>query len=55
MNGKVRGKATVARDLDKDSMIAAAKLDDNVQNFIAEKTIRKVIAIPGKFVNIVVG
>jgi len=55
VNGKVRGKATVARDLDKDSMIAAAKLDDNVQNFIAEKTIRKVIAIPGKFVNIVVG
>ncbi|MBZ6008044.1 leucine--tRNA ligase [Leuconostoc gelidum subsp. aenigmaticum] len=55
VNGKVRGKATVGRDLDKDSMIAAAKLDDNVQNFIAEKTIRKVIAIPGKFVNIVVG
>ncbi|WP_294977045.1 leucine--tRNA ligase [uncultured Leuconostoc sp.] len=55
VNGKVRGKATVARDIDKDSMIAAAKLDDNVQNFIAEKTIRKVIAIPGKFVNIVVG
>lgn len=55
VNGKVRGKATVARDLDKDSMIAVAKLDDNVQNFIAEKTIRKVIAIPGKFVNIVVG
>ncbi|WP_370673003.1 leucine--tRNA ligase [Leuconostoc lactis] len=55
VNGKVRGKATVARDIDQDGMIAAAKADDNVQKFIADKTIRKVIAIPGKFVNIVVG
>lgn len=55
VNGKVRGKATVARDIDQDSMIAAAKSDDNVQNFIAGKAVRKIIAIPGKFVNIVVG
>lgn len=55
VNGKVRGKSTVARDIDQDGMIAAAKADDNVQKFIADKTIRKVIAIPGKFVNIVVG
>ena len=55
VNGKVRGKATVARDIDQDGMIAAAKADDNVQKFIADKTIRKVIVIPGKFVNIVVG
>ena len=55
VNGKVRGKVTVACDIDQDGMIAAAKADDNVQKFIADKTIRKVIAIPGKFVNIVVG
>ena len=55
VNGKVRGKAIVARDIDQDGMIAAAKADDNVQKFIADQTIRKVIAIPGKFVNIVVG
>ena len=36
-------------------MIAAAKADDNVQKFLVDQTIRKVIAIPGKFVNIVVG
>jgi leucyl-tRNA synthetase len=35
-------------------MVEAAKADDNVQNFINGKEIRKVIAIPGKFVNIVV-
>ena len=55
VNGKVRGKATVAIDIDKDAMVEAAKADDNVQNFIKGKEIRKVIAIPGKFVNIVVG
>ncbi|MGR8772473.1 leucine--tRNA ligase [Leuconostoc citreum] len=55
VNGKVRGKATVARDINQDDMITAAKADDNVQNFITGKTVRKVIAIPGKFVNIVVG
>lgn len=55
VNGKVRGKATVTRDVDKDSMIALAKEDDNVQNFITGKTVRKIIAVPGKFVNIVVG
>ncbi len=54
INGKVRGKATVARDINQDDMITAAKADDNVQNFITGKTVRKVIAIPGKFVNIVV-
>ncbi|MFT8939403.1 leucine--tRNA ligase, partial [Leuconostoc falkenbergense] len=54
VNGKVRGKATVAIDIDKDAMVEAAKADDNVQNFINGKEIRKVIAIPGKFVNIVV-
>jgi len=43
-----------ARDINQDDMITAAKADDNVQNFITGKTVRKVIAIPGKFVNIVV-
>lgn len=54
VNGKVRGKATVSRDIDQDAMVDAAKADENVQNFITGKQIRKVIAIPGKFVNIVV-
>ncbi len=55
VNGKVRGKATVARNIDKDAMLDYAKADENVQNFISGKEIRKIIAIPGKFVNIVVG
>ncbi len=55
VNGKVRGKAKVTRDIDKNSMIDLAKADENVQNFIDGKEIRKIIAIPGKFINIVVG
>lgn len=55
VNGKVRGKATAARNIDKDAMLDYAKADENVQNFISGKEIRKIIAIPGKFVNIVVG
>ena len=55
VNGKVRGKAKVTRDIDKNSMIDLAKADENVQNFIDGKEIRQIIAIPGKFINIVVG
>ncbi|CAH1850046.1 leucine--tRNA ligase [Convivina intestini] len=54
VNGKVRGKASMDRNADRDAMIAAAQADDNVQNFIAGKEMVKVIAVPGRFVNMVV-
>ena len=53
VNGKVRGKITVAADADQDSVLAIAATDENVQRFIADKTIRKQIYVPGKLVNIV--
>ncbi|WP_100640906.1 leucine--tRNA ligase [Alteromonas facilis] len=53
VNGKVRAKITVAADADQDSVKATAMEHDNVQNFIADKTVRKVIVVPGKLVNIV--
>ncbi len=53
VNGKVRGKITVAADADQDSVLAIAAADENVQRFIADKTIRKQIYVPGKLVNIV--
>ncbi len=55
VNGKVRGKVTVAADADKDTVEAAALADTNVMRFIADKTVRKVIVVPGRLVNIVVG
>ncbi|WP_119394347.1 leucine--tRNA ligase [Salinibius halmophilus] len=55
VNGKVRARIEVAADADKDSVEAAAKADENVQRFMEDKTVRKVIVVPNKLVNIVVG
>jgi leucyl-tRNA synthetase len=53
VNGKVRAKMTIAADATKDAIEEAAKGQPNVQQFIDGKTIRKVIVVPGKLVNIV--
>ncbi|MGB2249049.1 MAG: leucine--tRNA ligase [Alcanivorax sediminis] len=53
VNGKVRAKLTVPANADKDSVETLAKDEPNVQKFIEGKTIRKVIVVPGKLVNIV--
>lgn len=53
VNGKLRGKITVAADATQDTVEALGMADENVQNFIADKTIRKVIYVPGKLLNIV--
>jgi leucyl-tRNA synthetase len=55
VNGKVRGKVTVAADADQDSVLAAAKTDDNVNRHLEGVTVRKVIYVPGKLLNLVVG
>jgi leucyl-tRNA synthetase len=53
VNGKVRAKLTVAADIDKQALETLALDAENVKAFTAEKTVRKVIVIPGKLVNIV--
>ncbi len=53
VNGKVRAKLEFAVDADKAEIEDNAKSDPNVQKFIDGKTIRKVIVVPGKLVNIV--
>mgnify|MGYP001066821081 CR=1 FL=1 len=53
VNGKLRAKMTIAADASKDDIEAAAKAQPNVQQFLEGKTIRKVIVVPGKLVNIV--
>ncbi len=55
VNGKVRAKMSVPADIDRDGAEAAALAQDNVQRFIEGKAVRKVIVVPGKLVNIVVG
>ncbi|WP_165006159.1 MULTISPECIES: leucine--tRNA ligase [unclassified Enterococcus] len=54
VNGKVRAKSNVPRDLGKEELEKAALANETVQEYIEGKTVRKVIAVPNKLVNIVV-
>jgi len=54
VNGKLRGRVAVPADASKEDIEALAIADDNVQRFIEDKDIRKVIVVPGRLVNIVV-
>jgi len=54
VNGKVRTKIQVAADTAKDAVQEAALADNNVQKFIDDNPVRKVIVVPNKLVNIVV-
>ncbi|MFA9395334.1 MAG: leucine--tRNA ligase [Halodesulfovibrio sp.] len=53
VNGKVRARLEVPASAGKDEVEELAKNDVNVQKHVEGKTIRKVIVIPGKLVNIV--
>ncbi len=53
INGKVRAKLLVPTDADRGQMEEIALSDDKVKENIEGKTVRKVIAVPGKLVNIV--
>jgi leucyl-tRNA synthetase len=53
VNGKVRGKIQVAADASKEQVEALALEDSNVQRFTDGVTIRKIIVVPGRLVNIV--
>ena len=55
VNGKVRGQVDVAKDADKETILAMARADANVQRHLEGKTVRKEIVVPNKLVNIVVG
>lgn len=53
VNGKLKAKAIVAKDVQKAEMEEIALADETVKEAIAGKTIRKVVVVPGKLVNIV--
>ena len=54
VNGKVRAKASVAKDMDKAALEKLALENERVKEFMAGKTVVKSIVVPGKLVNIVV-
>lgn len=55
INGKVRAKFETVQDASEEELISQAEKLPEVQKYLEGKTIRKVIAIPNKIVNIVVG
>lgn len=53
VNGKVRGRLTVPAEATKEELEKIAMADSNVQAHIGDATVRKVICVPGRLVNIV--
>jgi leucyl-tRNA synthetase len=53
VNGKLRSKITVAVDADEAAVRNAALADATTQRFVGALSVRKVIVVPGKLVNVV--
>jgi len=54
VNGKLRGRISISKDADQATIEETAKNDENVAKNLDGKTIRKVIVVPNRLVNIVV-
>jgi leucyl-tRNA synthetase len=54
VNGKVRAQVTVPADADAAALEEAARADERVAAQLAGKTVRRVVAVPGRLVNFVV-
>lgn len=54
VNGKLRNKIMISSDISQEDMKTEALEDEKIKDFIGDKNIVKVIAIPKKLVNIVV-
>jgi len=54
VNGRLRAHLSLPADADEAAVRAAALADPNAKKFIAAATVRRVIIVPGKLVNIVV-
>ncbi|HEY4602808.1 MAG TPA: leucine--tRNA ligase [Blastococcus sp.] len=55
VNGKVRAQVTVPADADAAALEAAARGDEKVAGYLDGATVRRVIAVPGRLVNFVLG
>ena len=54
VNGKVRGRVTLAKDASEDDAVAAAREVANVAAQLEGKTVRKTVYVPGKILNLIV-
>ena len=55
VNGRLRGRVEVPADTSEDAVLEAAKANENVARHLASTSVRKVIFVPGKLLNLVVG
>ncbi|TFV92083.1 leucine--tRNA ligase [Blastococcus sp. CT_GayMR20] len=55
VNGKVRSQVSVPADADAAALEAAARADDKVAGYLDGATVRRVVAVPGRLVNFVLG
>ena len=55
VNGKMRGKVTTAVDASESDVVAAAKADENVSRHLDGRSVRKVIYVPNRMLNLIVG
>lgn len=54
INGKVRGRILVPASITEEELLEAARSHEKIQPFLDGREVRKIIAVPGKLVNIVV-
>ncbi len=54
VNGKLRDKVTVAVDTDEQTLKAMVLSNERVLSLVGDKTVRRIIVVPGKLVNVVV-
>jgi len=55
VNGKVRARVQVAANAEREAIEAAALANENVRRFIGDGTVRKVVVVPNKLINVVAG
>ena len=54
VNGKLRGRIQVAASAGKEEIEPLALTEENVQRFVTDKAVKKIVVVPGRLVNIVV-
>ena len=54
VNGKLRGNMTVAKDATREAIETLARNHPNIEKFVAGQSIKKIIVVPGRLVNVVV-
>ncbi|HQV88937.1 MAG TPA: leucine--tRNA ligase [Nitrosomonas sp.] len=54
VNGKLRGQIDIAKDAGKETIESAALANEHVQKFLEGQTVKKIIIVPGRLINIVI-